>query len=75
MLLTGTGIAWFDNPGVELNGKPYTNPQLFDLDFEAPILKGFAGGGTDYETSLDNTAAWTGRQSLKLQFTANAARK
>ncbi len=66
-LLDGNGTAWFDAAKIELDGEPYFNPQ-FDLDFESG-LKGFPGiSRTDYKVGIDNTVAYTGRQSLKMQL-------
>jgi hypothetical protein len=68
-LLDGNGTAWFDAARVEVNGKPYFDPQ-FDFDFEAATLKGLSGGSKNgpYKVGIDNTMAYTGRQSLKMQF-------
>jgi len=70
-LLDGNGTAWFDAARIELDGKPYFNPQ-FDLDFESAELKGFPGISKDgkYNVGIDNTVSYTGRQSLKMQFVA-----
>lgn len=68
LLFTGTGSAWFDALRIELDGVPYINPQLFDLDFESIRAKGFYTGGGGYKVGIDNTAAWSGSQSLKMQF-------
>ena len=75
-LLAGNGTAWFDAVTIEVNGKPYFDPQ-FDLDFESPDLKGFPGvlSGNQYKTGIDNTEAYTGRQSLKIQFVEPGARQ
>jgi hypothetical protein len=73
VLLTGTGTAWVDAMKVELDGEPYGNPQ-FDFDFESPKAKGFyAGCGgyadcTDYKAGIDDTVAYYGHQSLKMQY-------
>jgi hypothetical protein len=81
VLLTGTGTAWVDSMKVELDGEPYNNPQ-FDFDFESPIAKGvYAGCGgyagcTDYKVGIDDTTAYSGHQSLKMQSVVDgAARK
>ena len=42
-LHTGDGTAWFDDLRIELDGVPYTNQTLFDLDFESTTPRGFAG--------------------------------
>jgi len=75
VLLTGTGTAWVDAMKVELDGVPYTNPP-FDFDFESPALKGVYTGCagpvacTDYKVGIDDTVAYSGRQSLKMQSLA-----
>jgi hypothetical protein len=70
MVLMGHGTAWFDALRVELDGDPYLNPQ-FDFDFESAALKGFSSLTTTgaYRITLDNTTAYTGRQSLKILST------
>jgi len=67
VLLTGTGTAWVDAMKVELNGEVYSNPQ-FDFGFESPMAKGFYTGGTGYKVGIDDTASYSGHQSLKMQF-------
>ena len=72
VILDGNGTAWFDAVKIEVNGEPYLNPQ-FDFDFESPTPKGFPYFGDNrgsgrYKVALDNTASYTGRQSLKMQF-------
>ncbi|HXJ39056.1 MAG TPA: hypothetical protein VNH18_07245, partial [Bryobacteraceae bacterium] len=68
LLLTGTGTAWFDTLKIDLDGAPYINPQRIDLDFESTMAKGFYTGGNGYRVGVDNSGAWTGSQSLKMQF-------
>ncbi len=70
LLFNGTGTAWFDSLRVELNGVPYVNPQ-YDFEFESPTPKGFPFTGDTtgrYIVRLDNTTAFAGRQSLRMQF-------
>jgi hypothetical protein len=70
LLLCGTGTAWFDALSIQVNGVEYSNTQRFDLDFESPTPKGFYTGGNGYKVGIDNAAAYTGHQSLKMQSTA-----
>jgi hypothetical protein len=72
-ILSGTGTAWFDGLRIELNGEPYTNTALFDLDFEQTTAKGFYTGGPGYKVGVDNTTAYQGKQSLKMQYTGDAS--
>jgi len=72
-ILTGTGTAWFGGLRIELNGEPYTNTALFDLDFEQSTAKGFYTGGAGYKVGVDNTTAYLGKQSLKMQYTGDAS--
>jgi hypothetical protein len=74
--MTGTGTAWVDAMKVELDGEPYSNPQL-DFDFESPSAKGFIFGcgsasaictGYKYKVGIDDTVSYSGHQSLKMQF-------
>jgi hypothetical protein len=73
VLFTGTGTAWVDAMKVELDGEPYSNPR-FDFDFESPGAKGFytgcggSAGCTEYKVGVDDTVAYYGHQSLKMQF-------
>jgi len=68
LLFTGTGTAWFDALSIELNGVPYLDPQKFDLDFESNTARGFYTAGEGYIAGVDNSTAWTGKQSLKMRF-------
>jgi len=80
MMLVGSGTAWVDGMKVELDGQPYSNPQL-DIDLQTPTMRnyymGCAGtaGCTDYKVGIDNTVVYTGHQSIKLQFIGDAAQK
>ncbi len=74
VLLTGTGTAWVDAMKVELDGEPYSNPQL-DFDFESRTAKGFIFGcgsaictSYKYKVGIDDTVSYSGHQSLKMQF-------
>ena len=71
LLLTGTGTAWFDALKIELDGAPWISSQNFDLDFESTTAKGFYTGGNGYRVGVDNTASFTGSQSLKMRFTGD----
>jgi hypothetical protein len=81
VLLTGTGTAWVDAMKVELDGEPYSNPQL-DFDFESPTAKGFIFGcgfasaictGYKYKVGIDDTVSYSGHRSLKMQFVGDGA--
>jgi erythromycin esterase-like protein len=65
VLHTGSGTAWFDSLQVEIDGQPYTDAGLFDLDYESPTPRGFFTGGQGYEVTLDPTVAHSGNQSLR----------
>ena len=71
LLFTGTGIAWFDSLRVELDDELYSDTP-FDFDFESPGHKGyFAGdnmGSGRYKVGIDNTTAFTGQKSIKMEF-------
>jgi hypothetical protein len=72
VLLTGSGAAWVDTMKVELDGQPYNNPP-FDFDFESSQPKnlylgcGGSAGCTDYKVGIDDTAAYLGHQSVKME--------
>jgi erythromycin esterase-like protein len=67
-LHTGDGSAWFDGLTIEVDGVPYTNPALFDLDFESSPPRGFFLGGAGYELQPDRQVARSGSQSLRMTF-------
>jgi erythromycin esterase-like protein len=71
-LHTGDGTAWFDGLTVELDGVPYTNQSVFDLDFESPTPRGFAVGGAGYEVQLDRQTVRSGNQSLRMTYRSAA---
>ena len=71
-LHTGDGSAWFDGLTIELDGVPYTNQSVFDLDFESTTPRGFAVGGAGYEVLLDRQLARSGSQSLRMTYRAAA---
>jgi hypothetical protein len=66
MLMPGNGTAWFDDLKIELNGDPFIDTGLFDLGFESASPRGFFTGGNGYRVTLDNTVAYSGRQSLRM---------
>jgi hypothetical protein len=80
VLFSGAGTAWVDSMKVELDGEPYSNPK-FDFDFESPMANGFyigcggSAGCTDYKVGIDDTVAYLGHQSLKMQFVGDGATK
>ena len=63
---TGDGTAWIDGLAVEIDGKPYTSPEL-DLDFESGSTGFFLGGG-GYEVRPDPAIAQSGKQSLRMTY-------
>src|ERR1700728_3125780 len=73
VLFTGTGTAWVDSIKVQLHGEPYSNPRV-DFDFETPNAKGFYigcggyAGCADFKVGVDDTVAYYGHQSLKMQY-------
>lgn len=73
MLHTGDGSAWFDGLSVEVDGAPYTDPNVFDLDFESPTPKGFQSGGAGYEVQLVDGVFHSGKQSLRMKYLQPAA--
>ncbi|MFZ1145578.1 MAG: erythromycin esterase family protein [Bryobacteraceae bacterium] len=71
-LLTGDGSAWFDGLAVELDGKPYADAGLLDLDFENSA-KGFFTGGNGYQVRPDDTVFHSGKHSLQMKYVGGAA--
>ena len=67
-LHTGDGSAWFDGLTIEIDGVPYTNQSVFDLDFESTTPRGFAVGGAGYEVQLDRQVVRSGSQSLRMTY-------
>jgi erythromycin esterase-like protein len=66
VLHPGAGTAWFDELTIELDGAPYVNNILFDLDFESSSPKGFRTGGDGYSVELDSRVFHSGNQSLRI---------
>lgn len=67
-LFPGHGTAWFDDLTVELDGTPYANNDMFDLDFESSSPKGFYTGGNGYRVQLDSQVFHNGKQSLRMTW-------
>ncbi|MEQ1913381.1 MAG: erythromycin esterase family protein, partial [Vicinamibacterales bacterium] len=70
MLMPGDGAAWFDALTIELDGQPYTDQSVFDLDFESTSPRGFYTGGNGYRVELDAEVAQSGKQSLRMRRVA-----
>ena len=66
MLMPGQGTAWFDDLTIEIDGRPYADPNRFALDFELPGLLGFQPGNGLYRVALDSQVAHGGKQSLRI---------
>src|SRR5258708_14888404 len=68
VLMPGKGAAWFDDLAIELDGKEFTDPALFDFTFEGDALKGLAAptgamnGG--YTATIDRDQAHRGKANL-----------
>ncbi len=73
MLMPGDGAAWFDALTIELDGQPYTDKSILDLDFESTSPRGFSTGGNGYRVELDTEVAQSGKQSLVMRRVAPAA--
>jgi hypothetical protein len=67
VLLSGSGKAWFDDLHIEVDGEPYVDEELFDLDFEGEKLHGFMLTAPGYQGTLDADVAATGKQSLRIE--------
>ena len=72
-LLIGGGSAWFDGLAVEVDGIPYSDQGVFDLDFESATPKGFYTGGTGYEVRLVSDSYHSGKQSLLMKHLTPSA--
>ena len=68
MLLPGDGTAWFDGLTIELDGEPFTDASVMDLDFESASPRGFFAGGEGYRVTIDTSEAQSGKQSLRMQY-------
>jgi len=73
VLLTGDGTAWFDDLTVELDGQPYTDKSVLDLDFESSSPTGFYTGGNGYRVFPDKQTFQTGGQSLQMRYIGGPA--
>jgi erythromycin esterase-like protein len=69
-LLPGNGTAWFDGLTIELDGEPFTDASVMDLDFESASPRGFYTGGAGYRVAIDTSIARSGKQSLRMQYVA-----
>ena len=67
-LLPGTGKAWFDSLGIEIDGKPWSNPNKIDLAMEsAGVPLGFQlTPGPGYDIRMDDSTGAVGRRSIRL---------
>jgi hypothetical protein len=72
--LTGSGTAWFDELKIEIDGVEHRQDFGCDLDFEESSVRGFRIRGWEYDVSLDETQALTGRQSLRISQSDGPAR-
>src|SRR5262249_51430263 len=68
-LLPGDGTAWFDGLTIELDGEPFADASVMDLDFESSSPRGFSTGGAGYRVTCDPSPAHSGKQSLRMQYT------
>ena len=66
VLFPGNGTAWFDELAISLNGVPYADNTVFDLDFESSSPKGFYTGANGYQVQLDARVFHSGKQSLRM---------
>jgi erythromycin esterase-like protein len=71
-LHTGDGSAWFDALTIEVDGVPFTNQSIFDLDFESTPPRGFSLGGAGYDVLVDRQVARSGGQSLRMTYRSGA---
>jgi len=72
----GSGKAWFDSLTIEIDGKPWSNPEMrgnFDFDFEGPQPEGIIAAdpmrnppSLKYPGSLDRRVAKSGASSFLL---------
>jgi len=67
-LLPGDGTAWFDGLTIELDGEPFTDASVMDLDFESASPVGFTTGGAGFRVDIDTSVAHSGKQSLRMQL-------
>jgi tetratricopeptide (TPR) repeat protein len=66
-LMPGKGQAWFDGLEVRIDGQMYVSEEV-DFDFESDDPKGFwIRPRRSYRTELDNQAARSGRQSMRME--------
>src|SRR5262249_41872535 len=72
-LLAGGGTAWFSGLRIEVDGKPYTPGDDFDLSFDSGAVRGFYTGGNGYRIRVDGEALRTGSKSLMMTRPGEAA--
>ena len=71
-LMAGSGTAWFAGLTIEVDGKPYTISDEFDLSFEGGSARGFYTGGNGYTVRVDSETLHAGRKSLMMRRTGPA---
>jgi erythromycin esterase-like protein len=64
--LAGNGTAWFDGLSLEIDGKPWRNPEQIDFDLSTEELRGFWVDPRNHVT-LDPAVSRTGRKSLRIE--------
>lgn len=74
VLVSGGGTAWFDSLSIEVDGQPWTSPEI-DLAVErsdGPIGTGRGTYSSRYGIAMDDAVAHTGQRSLRLSVGAPA---
>lgn len=66
-VMPGDGQAWFDDLSIEVDGQRYTDPKVFDFEFESG-LKGLSPSGATYRIEIDPAVAHGGKQSLRMTY-------
>jgi erythromycin esterase-like protein len=73
VLHAGDGSAWFDGLAIAVDGVPYADTTVFDLDFESPTPQGFDTGGDGYQVQVVGDAFHSGKQSLRTKYGTTTA--
>jgi erythromycin esterase-like protein len=67
VIMPGTGRAWFDELTIEVDGKPWSSPNL-DLSFDGDTLVGLGAGlVNNYRVTIDRDVKHAGAGSLRLE--------
>lgn len=66
-ILSGDGVAWFDDVEILLDGVKYEDPAKFSFDFENDSVKFLSGASGEYAIKRTDEQARSGNKSLEMR--------